>query len=163
MRRRELFLVIVMVLVSAWVFYESAKFPMPQEYLRFGGGAAHYPRLVAICFVVLAIFLIRESMKLHKQEKKGAPESTSVRSTPASLVLIILLSLAYPFAIHYLGFRLGTFLFLVLGIMKLKGMRPSVLGTFVILAISVVATGVIYLLFYKIVRVPLPTGELFGG
>lgn len=165
MRKRDIFVVIVMILGSLWVYYDSAKFPMPQEYLRFGGGAATYPRLLAVVFVVLAIFLIKESRKIYKQrkEEKEASVSAPTGSAPVSLIFIILLSLAYPYTIHYLGFRLGTFLFLVLGIMKLKGIKSSVLETLSILVISAVATGVIYLFFYKIVRVPLPIGEIFGG
>ncbi|MBM4330637.1 MAG: hypothetical protein FJ117_05315 [Deltaproteobacteria bacterium] len=165
MQKRDIFTAVCMLLIGGFIYYDSLKFPMPVEYLKFGGGAASYPRLLAVILIILAVLLLKESRALLKA-RRGTEEAVSPRVRDlisGSLTFILILSLAYSYIIDFIGFRLGTFLFLMAAIFKLKGAKPALSSVLSVVGLSAVATGVIYALFHLLVRVPFPVGKIFGG
>lgn len=111
-----------------------------------------YPRSLAIILIVLnTILLVFTAMK-----KVTLPKVDANR-VPKKFVLIFLSSVAYVVAVNYLGFIVSSLIYCPASALALGyGKRGR---AFLIAAILV---GLIYVGFKMILKVPLPTAELFG-
>ena len=116
-------------------------------------GAAFYPTIVG---GLVALFALIDFMMELNLRKKHAFQIINVIQDIKIIILIIGVVLFYIVAIDYLGFILTTALILIgLAVPLLKKHRITT-SVFLIL----LATG-IYLLFAKVLLVPLPNGILF--
>lgn len=113
-------------------------------------GPATMPRVLIYATAACCLWL----MIARFRSPQDQPESDDRRvSRPLFLVL---LTGAYLSAIPYAGYYLGTFLFLLAGMVLLRYRRPVLGG---IAAGGFVALS--WLAIYKVLQVPLPVGRLF--
>ncbi|MGP1678414.1 MAG: tripartite tricarboxylate transporter TctB family protein [Burkholderiales bacterium] len=116
-------------------------------------GAALFPGLIAAGLAVCGVLLVARGMRKKAPAFEFAPW-TRVPALAANFALVCGALLFYIFAVETLGFMLTGALLLLALFLKL-GVRP-------VLAIPVAAVAVLgfHLLFYKLLRVPLPWGIL---
>lgn len=124
-----------------------------------------YPRaLVILCGVCTLILLIRGILGRTK-EAPAPPEDTSAsaaeqkaikKQTVLSLIICGLSMIAYIICIEYIGYLLSTFLFIA-GLLLFLRVRKW----WIILAVSLGVSGLIFYMFNNLLLILLPTGSLF--
>ena len=115
---------------------------------RFEGNSGFFPMLVLACILAGSVLL------LFRSRKKEAQAKITVNFRLVGLVLV---SFSYVFAMPKAGYLLSTFAFFM-ATLFICGYRSSLKG----LVISAGLSYGIYLLFVKILSVPLPSlGQWF--
>jgi len=116
-------------------------------------GAALFPGMIAAGLAVCGALLLARGLREKAPAFEFAPW-TRVAPLAANFALVCGALLFYIFAADPLGFMVTGFLLLLALFLKL-GVRPLTA-----LVVAPVAVLVIHLLFYKLLRVPLPWGVL---
>ena len=138
---------ILATLVGAGYFYEAVA--MPDVSIGDPLGPRLFPMLLGIFMTLLGGSLVL---------KPAEGEESSFGLSPRSWGLVLLLGL-YGYAIPMGGYPLCTFLFLAVG-SRLLGERSWLRC----LGISAIMSALIFLLFTKVLDIPLPVGFLaFSG
>lgn len=133
---------VLLLLLTGVVFFLTADFPS-------GYGAtspAFFPRLIVSLIAVFAIVQLIDSFR--------ADEVRSYEITPSVAVTVGIaagLVVAYVFLMVYLGFLLGTAVFLVAS-MQFSGVDRIWKSVTVSVGVSLA----LYYIFYRFLRVPLP-------
>ena len=138
----------------------------PSEFAQQGGvGPGFFPRVMAILLFVLGGILLHRSLRLRSQQRKQQ-SSMDRQPLPGSranqpVVMAFVIILCYAVGIYFVGFLIGTMLFL-LGMISFytSGFKWRRLLQF-ILPVSAGITVVIYLVFRVAIRIPFPRGMLF--
>jgi hypothetical protein len=119
---------------------------------RYGPGPGFFPFILGILFSTLSLLLLIRS--IVKQEERDKQGGGSQALTLRTLFYIIAL-FAFYFLFERLGFLLTLFFFMsgALYLFGKRSMRSS-------LSISVLATLFAFLIFVKLLGVPLPAGIL---
>ncbi len=140
---------LLLILAAAIGIYVSGFPGMPgQRY-----GAALFPGMIAAGLAACGALLLARGVREQAPAFEFAPWTRSV-PLAANFALFCGALLFYVFAVETLGFMVtGTLLLLAL-FLKL-GVRPLPA-----LAVAPLAVLVIHLLFYKLLKVPLPWGVL---
>jgi hypothetical protein len=162
---RDLALAISLLALSAYVWYETASYPAPAgEAGAEGLGPAFYPRLLAITLAGLACLV---AAAMLRGRPTAAPVTSSAIPASGRLHAAILLGilLAYWLLMPLLGYLLCTFAALAAAMLLLvppaRRRRPGTLA--LIGSCSAAATLGVFMLFTRVVKVPIPMGRLFGG
>jgi putative tricarboxylic transport membrane protein len=134
------------VIAGTFGFIAYRDFPLSTEGVP---GPAFFPILACFILAVLGLLLMLGSLR-----GKGLPEIKFKKTTGLSGGFIIIA--AYILAFGCLGFTLSTVMFLVLLMVFMK-IRQKLL----ILAVSLVATLVISILFRIYLNIPLPETSFF--
>jgi putative tricarboxylic transport membrane protein len=116
-------------------------------------GAALFPGLIAAGLAACGVLLFARGVREKAPAFEFAPW-TRVAPLVANFALVCGALLFYIFAVETLGFMVTGFLLLLALFLKL-GVRP--LTSIVVAPVAVL---VIHLLFYKLLKVPLPWGIL---
>ncbi|WP_319477206.1 tripartite tricarboxylate transporter TctB family protein [Marispirochaeta aestuarii] len=121
-------------------------------------GMAFYPRVLSVLIIVLSFIVIFQGITRKETETESTgtlfyTEDNGVRR----VVLLILATLIYPYLLQYAGFLILTpvylgFLMWVIGAGKLPR----------ILLLSVLTTVLIYVIFQRMLKIPLPTGLFYN-
>ncbi|MCX8116670.1 MAG: tripartite tricarboxylate transporter TctB family protein [Desulfobacterota bacterium] len=115
-------------------------------------GSGFLPFSLSIALIVLSAILILTRLGKGKGSKPFWPERTWLRPLLAVLILF-----SYALAIGRLGFPLTTFLFLLAWMKVIEQ-----LGWFRVIGLSFAVTASLYLIFGKLLEVPLPMGFFSG-
>jgi putative tricarboxylic transport membrane protein len=136
---------LLMIPVVAWVFYESARWPVPPDM----GNPAWIPRGVALCLLGSALILFVKALAGQSLTLTGR-----LKGTDRSRVLwVAALTGAYVIFVERLGFIAATAPYMF-GFALVLGERRWVrLALF-----AVVVPVATYLLFDRALNVPLPQG-----
>lgn len=139
----------VFYLVSA-SRYDFGQLPDPK--------AGFFPTIVGLAFVLLSGSLFLVSVR---SRRRGVPDVerealTLRRLFPAILVLggVVI----HILVVEYVGFLLASTA-LMMFLMWVRGARNWVVTT----VMSAATSGVLYWLFWVVMRVPIPRGALWGG
>jgi putative tricarboxylic transport membrane protein len=125
--------------------------PMPGQ--KFG--PAWFPGLIAGGFIACGALLVASRLRDATSEPLFALPEWSRRARPvASVVSVIAGLLLYIFAVDTLGFHITA------GALLLAWSRLLGASWRLALPVSIAATVVIHLAFYKLLKVPLPWGLL---
>jgi len=116
-----------------------------------------YPRLLATILAVLSVLLVIETVRKTNSTQKVMPWWESLSAFRLFFVTLGLL-IAFPFVMKYLGFATASFLFItiVVWLLSEKGKRNLLF----ILLISAGITGVVYIVFKMVLKIPFPIGLL---
>jgi putative tricarboxylic transport membrane protein len=119
---------------------------------RYGPGPGFFPLLLGVLFSALSLLLLIRSVARQEEgdKKEGGSQFPILRAVVYLFVLF-----GFYFFFERLGFILTLFLFMS-GVLYLFG-RRSIRSS---LSISVLATFFAYLVFVKLLSVPLPPGIL---
>ena len=123
----------------------------PELTMAEGMGAGFFPRVLAALVGVMSVGALIMVIQ------RGAYRQSFVWSKIWLPSLFLIIVCAYVLVISSLGFALATFLFLLIA---MKLMKVSWKQT---LLYSPVLTGMVYLVFHIIMRVPLPPGTIWSG
>ncbi|MEW6202407.1 MAG: tripartite tricarboxylate transporter TctB family protein, partial [bacterium] len=138
-----------------FVFTQTAAMPRGE-----GGapGPAFFPRFVAAIIGFLGLLLLFQDARSHQAQSVTQPPDTRYETEttlPArnwlSAILFLILIVLYGLSIHWLGYILSTFLFLVIAV---HGMRRSHIWSTLVFSACVVAG--IYFAFGVVMKVSLP-------
>ncbi len=141
----------------AWVlFYVATTFPQ----LKFADrvGPAFWPKTILLAIIVLSGFLFLKNVIAGLRANKFGRGEVAVleKEGTKGLIVAIGLSIVYGFSVPYSGFLLSIFLFQVFFLLILKVKKVLVL---VLFPLSLTVT--LYIIFIKVLYIPLPRGVGF--
>ncbi|GAB3264132.1 tripartite tricarboxylate transporter TctB family protein [Arthrobacter pigmenti] len=145
-RRGNLVASALLLLTGVVIFTQTADLGVTTD--SSDPGAGGYPRLLAGILVVLAIALAFQ---------RGTGDPLPSRWDGARILGVVVLLLAYTFALEPLGYILATALFLA-GTMLLMEIRKIL----PLLVVPVTFSIVLFFVFYTVFGVPLPRQLLEG-
>jgi hypothetical protein len=146
----------ILLFAFAIIFWFAAD-AIPKS--RLGGtvGADGLPKLLAVMLGVLSAGLIAQSLLTMKAAGPAAPVDPELKNESRTRHLwavgMIVIGAAYLVVVPYLGYMLSVGL-LLLAVALYNGKRPS-LG---LLLFAVLGSGFFYLMFVRLLDVPLPAG-----
>ena len=141
-----------LVALGAVVLWHIQGFP-PMPGQKFG--PAWFPGLIAGGFIVCGVLLVVSRLRATTSEPLLALPEWSRRARPvASVASVIAGLLLYVFAVDTLGFHITA------GALLLTWSRLLGASWRLAVPVSLAATVVIHLAFYKLLKVPLPWGLL---
>jgi len=122
--------------------------------------SAYFPLIISVLGMVLSIILIIRGYVQGKRGTATTGEKLSLKARKMILFMSIAIIL-YAVAISELGFCVSTFLFLVVaswvlypGKISRENSKPAIL----IIAVSLVVTILVFVVFKMLLYVPLPSG-----
>lgn len=146
---RDIFSSGLMVLLGAWVFYETASYPPDVSMM---------PRLMATFIFLFSIaIIIGEVLKFYRGKEKGAKEA----SAPVTLAIIIPFLVLWAISIAVvstIGFYVTMGMFWLAITCLLEGGHFSFRGILKHAGSCVAVIFVLYLIFKVLVDVPTPIG-----
>jgi putative tricarboxylic transport membrane protein len=139
---------------SIYLFQASRSFPRFQ--LADKRGPAIWPQcLLAATIVLTGVLLSRNVIELLKSRTRArASIEASQKPATLSLLLVMLLSLAYSVALEYLGFLLSIIFFQVILLYILK-----IRSAFTLIVFPLSLTVTFYVIFVKLLDLLFPRGE----
>jgi len=114
-------------------------------------GPALFPSVLAVLFILCGVGLIVQGVRQHEKLLKF-DTGTLTLSGLLNIVFVLGAIVCYIFLAEYIGFLIFSFAVLVA---LMKWLKVKTLSS---IAMAVVVTLVIYLLFAKVLLVPLPWG-----
>jgi len=139
--------------LGIFIFILTFQFPSLE-----GGhpGPSLFPRILAILFIFFGGIIVLRGLRAGKKEPESSPaEEIPVPRNYFDPIFVLILIAGYMALSNWLGFFITSALILFLMMIKL---RVPYLRS---LVISILLTLFVNFMFYKILRVPLPTG-FFG-
>ena len=134
------------LLISIVLYLQSFIFPVSHEV-----GPAVIPRLWIFALVPLSLLLLVKTLR----NKDGVEEA----GTRVDIVLTFIgFLVVYLLVMNYIGYFLSTFIFMITGMIYLgyKNIKVMLITSATWIVFS-------YIIFYKILFVPLPLGKWFEG
>jgi putative tricarboxylic transport membrane protein len=147
-KKVDIFVGLLLIVLSIATWITAGNFPSVGDT---DVGAGFFPRLIASILLVLSLILIASGYR----RRGGGDEETGQTSWKRTLLGFVC-TFAFLALICLCGFFLSTPVFL-LGFMWLLGYRKPVPTV----AVAVLVTLFIYLVFEKVLQVPLPAGLFF--
>lgn len=147
-RLAELLILSGYLILAVLLYRSTASYPTSVQ-----GSTALYVRFLGMA---LAVFCSLELFLWFKNRKQVETEKLTIAAVPARFWGLFILLLIYSTALSYLGFYISSALFLPLAMLMLGAKKP--------LSLSLTSVGVllfVYLVFEKLLEVPLPEGSLF--
>jgi hypothetical protein len=148
MKKADILAVILIVPICLYVFYESARWPIPALL----GNPLLIPRGVAICLLVAAGMLLYRAATGRALALEKRLAGADLRRVSG----VAILTFAYVFAVERVGFIATTFIFLLLFGLVLGERRWVRLVLF-----AIVVPIAVYAIFDTTLHVPLPRGWLW--
>jgi len=147
-RFAELLILSGYLILAVLLYRSTASYPAAVQ-----GSTALYVRFLGMA---LGFFCSLELFLWFKNRAQTKSEKLTIATVPMRFWGLFALLLIYSTALPYLGFYLSSALFLPLAMLLLGAKKP--------LSISLTSIGVllfVYLVFAKLLEVPLPEGSLF--
>lgn len=140
------------LLLSVVVWVVSASFP---EFAVSAAGPASYPRAVAVIFAVICLAMIVQALRGHKTRHEPLSRTEYLR-----LLGVVVILVAYYFAMKYLGYFSSTFIAGVVLSLFVFGQvtKKNLLWSAVSAALSCAG---VFLIFQVLLKASLPRGLLF--
>lgn len=135
------------IFFSIYLYYLTLDFPRGK--LASTVGPASMPRLWIYGLWLFSGWLIGQRLR----GKADDPPSTGRILVPLRLIALVL---AYLLVMKYIGYYLSTFLFLLIGSYSMNYRKHAVIWAVVIAFVAFS-----YLIFYRVLQVPLPLGVWF--
>lgn len=148
MKKADIVLSGLTLLLSLYVFVETAQFPQDQVLLV---GPAFFPRLLAGSMAILALNLLFQALK----GKSTKAPTFNAQGGVQRLLLTLLVLVIYIVLLPKLGFIVAGVLFLLV-LMFLFGLRKYL----IILFSSIAVTVAVYFTFHNLLNIALPVGLL---
>ena len=147
-----------LILFAGWIIWQTRNFEFPMG-LGIGYNPAIYPQLLMIFLLILSLILLIQGILGKPSSRDGEQEGEDylVLSAEALITLGILSTaiVLYSIFVEILGFLLLT-PFWVVVMMAAAGERKWTK----IFLVGILATGLIYYVFWKLIYVQLPLGSV---
>jgi putative tricarboxylic transport membrane protein len=132
---------VVMLLLCGFMLYTIEQLPEPAATQELG--PAFYPKLIVYAII---FFNVLQLITLVFTKAKNKDEKVEFRF--GRFLLMVVIMTAYVFSLSHIDYKIGTFLF-ILALMVLLGVKSYKL----LLSVSVLAVGAIFLLFEVLLNV----------
>ncbi len=140
--------------LSIFLYIETLKFPPSLSPAT--PSSAVYPRIILIMLAILSLLVIVGIPRKREQEGFTSISLRKFFSMNSMTLKYCTLIVFYPYLVVWLGYFVTTPLILVLISWNLRLRNKMTITT---LALGL--TLFVYFIFYKVLRVPLPTGLLW--
>lgn len=147
-RLAELLILIGYLILAVLLYRSTAGYPQSVQ-----GSTAMYVRFLGVALAVLCSFELFLWVQQRSQAKK---ENLNITVAPIRFWGLLILLIVYSALLSTFGFYLTSAVYLPLGMVLLGERKP--------LRITLTSTGTllfVYLVFAKLLEVPLPEGSLF--
>ncbi len=147
-RIAELLILSGYLILAVLLYRSTASYPASVQ-----GSTALYVRFLGMA---LGVFCSLELFLWFKNRGQTESEKLTIATVPMRFWGLFILLLIYSAALSYVGFYISSGLFLPLAMVMLGAKKP--------VSISLTSIGVllfVYLVFAKLLEVPLPEGSLF--
>ena len=153
MGKKEIFLSIVSILISITIFILTYQFPKQTVALS----PTAFPRFISVCLFILSIILLIQGIAGAKKgsEKKNV-KSTTYNVFTFKLLFMMLLAFFYIRILPMAGYIVATPP-LIAGNMLLFNEKRW----FWLIAVSILTTVLLYVLFRMVFKIPLPRFNFF--
>lgn len=148
----------ILLLFSGALYLYASTFPAYQKNIAVLN-PGFYPKLLACIMALLAGLLLVTSILTKIKEKKTFWAGTTKKSMVLLLLTLVMLVI-YPLGLHYVGFPLMTFFFILTLVYSLSERKKY--GMKKIFLVSIGITLAIYLVFIVFLRIPFPRGIFFS-
>ncbi len=153
MGKKDIFLSIIFIVISITIYILTYQFPQQTVALS----PKVFPRFVSTCLFILSITLLIQGIAgVKKNSEQKKTKLTLNKIFILRLLLMIILAFLYTRILSLTGYIIATPPF-VAGAMLLFNEKRW----FWIIAVSIITTALLYVLFRMIFRVPLPRFDLF--
>ncbi|MBG9657910.1 tripartite tricarboxylate transporter TctB family protein [Cytobacillus firmus] len=139
--KKEGFVNVIMLLLSFFMLYMVEKLPEPNATQELGPG--FYPKLIIYMIIV---FNVLQLVMLFLTKVKASDEASEFQFSRFFIMIAIMTG--YVLSLSYIDYKIGTFL-LIFSLMLLLGVKSYKL----LLSVSVISVGTIYLLFEVLLNV----------
>lgn len=154
-RLQETLVSLIFLVIGIFVFVQSNNIkPLMTNEL----GSGFFPKLVSIVMIILAILKIIMNFYNTTETVIRTKEKKAKGNIKGGIITIILVGV-YAFSYRQIGFLLGSVVYLFLQILILAPKSKRNLPLFTL--ISLVVPVFIYLVFTRLINMPLPKG-VFG-
>jgi putative tricarboxylic transport membrane protein len=153
MGKKEIFLSIVSIIISLTIFNLTYQFPRQTVALS----PTAFPRFISVCLFILSIILLIQGIAgAKKNSEQKNVNSTIYKSFTLKLMFMIFLAFFYIRILPIAGYIVATPP-LIAGNMLLFNERRWLW----IIAVSILTTALLYVLFRIVFKIPLPRFNLF--
>ena len=153
MGKKEILLSIVFMMISMTIHILTYQFPQQTVALS----PKVFPQFVSICLFILSVALLIQGIAgIKKNSGQRKVQPMFYRVFILRLLLMILLAFFYTRILLLIGYVLATPPFLAGAMLLFNEKR-----WFRVMAVSIVTTALLYILFRIVFRVPLPRFSLF--
>ncbi len=146
-----------LITLSLAVAYLVATLDVPRSALDGPVGARGFPNLIGWTLAGVSLLLIAHSLLVRPAAREGGEETSEAWATPGPTALraagFTAIAVAYLIALPILGYVISTCLLIAAGV-RYQDRRP--MGQ--VLIVSVVGAVAFWLLFVKLLGIPLPAG-----
>lgn len=151
----ELVFALFMMLFSAFLLYTAVGISGFASYTSAGS----FPMAASALMLVCSLIIVAQAVKMPPPPGHASLASKFMKQLlPPTLLLFTLALVAYMLTLEWLGFVVGSYLFLVAG-MAILGSRRWVFNA----AVAAGMLAAIYVVFQTAFSVVLPTGKLWVG
>ncbi len=121
-------------------------------------GMAFYPRVLSILIIVLSVIVILQGITRKETESESRESLFYTEDKGVQrVVLLILATLIYPYLLQYAGFLILTPVYLGFLMWVIKAGKAKK-----ILFLALLTTVLIYVVFQRLLKIPLPTGLFYN-
>lgn len=147
----DTFVGIIFLIFCSFAWWQISKLPLGVGYEK-TIGPEFFPQVMTVAIAVLSFLLVFRSIWGQQKEEKGIP-ALAAKGTLARMGLFIALLVVYVFIYEDLGFILASVIILPTGMFMLGERRWVHITIYPCILI-----GLAYLVFTKVMMVPLPEG-----
>ena len=153
MAKKEILLSIFFMVISMTIYILTYQFPRQTIALS----PTAFPRFISVCLCILSVALLIQGIAGSKKDSEQKKvQSTIYKVFTLKLLLMILLAFFYTRILPIAGYVVATPP-LIAGNMLLFNEKRSIR----IIAVSIITTVVLYVLFRMVFKIPLPRFNLF--
>jgi len=151
------------ILAAIIIYLLTLMFP-PDLGQEGGVGPGFFPKIVAILIAGLGLILLITAIRGRRPEWAEStpqqPEEAGIRLIRRTAVAFMII-VCYAVGIYYIGFIIGTLLFLLVAISFFQSKFEWKRFFAFALPVSLLITAFTYVVFRIAIRIPLPRGALF--
>ena len=145
--RDRIFAIVILILGLIWGYITLN---LPKYDMEGVPGPSFFPIVILVSFMFLAVLLLFRKPKQGEEEKKGP--ILSFRQ-----IVVFTIIFLYVATIPYLGFLIGTCIFLFL--LLLYNGKLKIISMIIT---SVLTSGLLFLIFRIFLKISLPAGIILG-
>ena len=153
MGKKEIFLSIIFIVISITIYILTYQFPQQTVALS----PTVFPRFVSACLFIISLTLLIQGIAgIKRDSEQNKVKLTLNKAFIIRLLLMIFLAFFYTQILPLIGYVLATPPF-VAGAMLLFNEKRGIWN----IAVSIITTALLYILFRIVFKIPLPRFSLF--
>ena len=135
-----------LIIISVWIIWYASQYSKATIYYY---GPNFFPQILAVAMIICAIVLILNALRGKSQEKSDRIQLKGF----VRMVIAIAICIGYLFLMQFVGFAMGTcvFLYVLMMFIGQKGLVKRISS-------SIAVALIVWAIFRYFLVIPLPTG-----